>query len=167
MNRIRLALFPHRAAAVPIRDRLAEAGIPAEIHDHLQLERLWFVSKRAAGARLEVPLNAWARSAELLREWDAATQALRHAVRCPECKSLRVEYPQVTRKSFLTNLALGLMAELRLVERQYYCEDCHCMWPHLPVKPPRQRAHLAPNYFVEGLEGDGAVREARVRDEAV
>ena len=160
MIRFRLALFPDRAAAAPIRDRLIKAGISAEIHDQLQLERLWFVSKSAAGVRLEVPHNDWTRSAKLLLEWDRATGALHQAIHCPECNSLRVQYPQITQKSLLTNLAIGLMAELRLVERQYYCEDCHCMWPRQRAKPRRLRAHLAPNYFVEGIHQDLSAGEA-------
>ncbi len=149
MNRIRLALFGDRVTAEPVRSCLLKAGIPAEIHDGLQLERLWFVSKSAAGARLEVPARQFDRSIQLLQEWDAVQGVLRGAIRCPECKSLRVDFPQFTRKSFLTNLAVGLIAELRLVERQYYCEDCHCMWSKQGAKPRRHRAHLAPNYFVE------------------
>jgi hypothetical protein len=128
-----------------------EAGIGAEVHDELGLARLWFTTKRAAGVRLEVPASQAERTEDLLRDWDTASDALRHALRCPECRSLRVDYPQFTPKSFLTNLALGFVAELRLVEREYYCEECHCMWPPENTKPRRMRAHMAPNYFVEGL----------------
>ena len=154
MNRIRLALFRDRSAADKLRDGLVKAGIRAEVHDDLQLERLWFVSKSAAGARLEVPFQQREQATMLLLEWDVSAGVLREAIRCPECGSLRVDYPQVTRKSLLTNLAIGLLAELRLVERQYYCEECHCMWPGPGARPPRQRAHLAPNYFVEDVGGN-------------
>src|SRR5258707_15292946 len=154
MNRIRLALFHDRAAAESARGGLLQAGIPAEIHDELQLERLWFVTKSATGVRLEVPAKQLEQSIRFLLGEDASHGMLRHAIRCPECRSLRVDYTQFTRKSFFTNLAMGLMAELRLVERQYYCEDCHCMWSKQRAKPPRERAHLAPNYFVEKIEPD-------------
>jgi hypothetical protein len=149
MNRIRLALFQDRSAAAELQDHLYKAGISSEVHDELQLERLWFVSKSAAGARLEVPLQQWERATQLLIEWDSLDEALLGAVRCPECKSLRVDYPQVTRKSLLTNVAIGLLAELHIIERQYYCEECHCMWPRDRNKPPHRRAHLAPNYFID------------------
>jgi hypothetical protein len=152
MSRIRLALFPDRAAAAPIHERLVAAGIAAEIHQELQWQLLWFVSKSAAGARLEVKLEQLPYADRLVREWDLATQALRRAIRCPECHSLRVDFPQFTRKSLLTNLAIGLLTELRLVERQYYCEDCHFMWSKSQSEHPRPRAHQAPNYFIEGLE---------------
>jgi hypothetical protein len=139
---------------------LLQAGISAEIHDELQLERLWFVSKSAAGVRLEVPSKQLLRAMQLLLEWDA-TQILHEAIRCPECKSLRVDFPQLTRKSLFTNLAIGLMAELHVVERQYYCEDCHCMWSK-EGRAPRKRAHMAPNYFIENIE-QVIGREARGR----
>jgi hypothetical protein len=151
MNRIRLAIFRDRRAAEPARNGLVEAGIHAEIHDELQLARLWFVSKSAAGARLEVPAKQLERSMRILLERDAAEGLLRQAIRCPECRSLRIDFPQFTRKSFLTNLAIGLMAELRLVEREYYCEDCHCMWSPQGMRR-RERHHLAPNYFVEDIK---------------
>src|SRR5437867_11806898 len=103
MNRIPIAMFSDRAKAEPLQKRLGDAGVRAEIHDELRLEKLWFVSKSAAGVRLEVPAGQFERAYQLLLDWDAAEGALRDAIRCPECESLRVDYPQFTRKSLLTN----------------------------------------------------------------
>ncbi len=147
-----VALFPNRAKAQPLQERLVQAGIAAEVHAELRQEWLWFVSRRAAGARVEVPADQFDRAQELLAHWDAADGALRDAIRCPECKSLRVEYPQVTKKSLLTNLTLGLAAELGLVEKDYYCESCHFTWPRKGTRPRRDRPHMAPYYFLEGVE---------------
>ncbi len=152
MSRIRIALFSDRAAAEPIRQRLMAAGLPAELHYEPALAKLWFVSKRGGGVRLEVPLPFATRASCLLLEWDSAQEFLRDAIRCPECGSLRADYPQYTEKSLLTNLVIGLLAELRLVERKYYCEDCHFMWSKPSSKPVRLRAHTAPNYFIEGTD---------------
>ena len=149
MERIRVALFLSRDEAAPLRHRLVQAGIAAEIHDELGPARLWFVSKSAAGARLEVPAERAEQAAQLLLAWDADGRALHGAIRCPECSSLRVAYPQFTRKSLLTNLALGLAAEMRLVAKAYYCEDCHCMWSRPGRIPPRPRRHTAPQYFID------------------
>jgi hypothetical protein len=149
MERIRVALFLSRAEAAPLRRRLRQAGIPAEIHDELGLARLWFVSRAAAGARLEVPAERAEEAAQLLLAWDADGGTVAGAIRCPECSSLRVEYPQFTHKSLLTNLALGLAAEMRLVDKGYYCEDCHCMWSRPGRIPPRPRRHTAPQYFID------------------
>jgi mono/diheme cytochrome c family protein len=155
MNRIRIALFNNRAHAEAIRDRLMQASIPAECHDEPRLARLWFASKAMAGVRLEVPAQSRERSTRLIGEWDAHGGAMSNAIRCPECGSFRVDYPQFTQKSLLTNLAMGLIAELRLIEKEYYCEDCHCMWSRVGTKPRRNRAHLAPDYFLESSRAEG------------
>jgi hypothetical protein len=155
MNRIRVAIFHERGAADAICRRLRQAGIAAETHDELRLARLWFVSKTAAGVRLEVPARAFEKSSALLLQWDALEGALQTAIRCPECRSWRVDYPQFTRKSLFPNLAMGLVAELGLVQKQFYCEACHCMWAEQNDKPQLPRTHMAPNYFLEGLEPAG------------
>ena len=151
MNRIRLALFDGLAQAEPIRQRLKDAGISAEIHDESGLAILWYVPGHGAGARLEAPHHEAERARQLLKEWEAQPDTLQNAIHCPECGSLQVDYPQVTHKSLMTNLAVGLAAELGLVERKYYCEHCHCMWQKKDAKPPRARHHLAPDYFLEGV----------------
>ena len=152
MNRIPVATFVNRAKAGPLQQRLAEAGIQAEIHDELRLEKLWFVSKERSGARLEVPADQFERAYKLLLGWDGAEGSLRDAVRCPECKSLRAQYPQFTRKSFTTNLVMGFLAAVGRVEKQYYCEDCHYTWPKEGIKPSVLRPNMAPYYFIDGVE---------------
>lgn len=152
MNRIPVALFNNRNLAEPIQSRLAQAGIGAEIHDEPGLERLWFISKPKAAVRLDVPANQFESSEQMLVDWDSKEGALHDAIHCPECKSLLVEYPQITRHSILTNLAMGLAAELGLVEKEYYCRECHFTWPREGRVPRPGRAHMAPYYFIEGVE---------------
>jgi hypothetical protein len=135
MNRIRLAIFNDRATAEPIRDRLLRAGIPAEIHGEPWQAKLWFVSRLCAGVRVDVPAKLSQTAELLLLAWDCAEGALQDAIRCPDCGSLRVDYPQFTEKSFCTNVAIGLLAGLGLVEKDYYCEHCHCMWPKTGATP--------------------------------
>jgi hypothetical protein len=149
MNHVRIALFNEREAAELIRQRLEQAGIPGEIHAAPGLAILWFVSGKAIGARLEVPARLERLACKLLVDWDSAENGLRAVLRCPECGSFRVDYPQVTRKSLITNLALGLFAALGLLEKDYYCEDCHCMWAKQRTNPRAARAHMAPDYFLE------------------
>jgi hypothetical protein len=150
MHRIPIALFTRREKAEPIRDRLHAAGLPAEIHHEAPLEKLWFVSHGSGGVRLEVPAKDFDRAEGLLLEWDAA-HPLDGAIHCPECRSLRVEYPQFARKSFLTNLAVGAVAQMGLVEKDFFCHDCHYTWPKEGTGPSRSRPHMAPHYFIEGI----------------
>ena len=139
MNRVRVALFNDRAAADPVRQLLLQAGIPAEIHEELGLARLWFVSKHSAGVGVEVPGRQSGTAQKLLLDWDGTDGALRAAIHCPDCRSLRVDYPQVTHKSFCTNLFIGFLAWIGLVEKDYYCEECHCIWPKSCITPSTAR----------------------------
>jgi hypothetical protein len=152
MNRIPVALFTTREQAEPIQHRLVQAGVAAEIHEEMMLQRLWFVSRQAAGACLEVAANQVALAERLLAAWDLADGAMVNAIRCPECKSLRVDYPQFARNSVLTNMAAGIVAELGLLEKAYYCEKCHYTWPKERSNPLRKRSHLAPYYFIEDIQ---------------
>jgi len=145
-----IATFNERRQAEPLRARLKESGIPAEIEDESAMERLWFVSSPLAGVRLKVRSSDYKKAIRLLHRWDVMDGVLSDAVRCPECGSSRVEYPQHTKKFFLPNL-LGLLAAAHLLERAFYCEDCHCTWPREGARRPRIRPHMAPYYFIEGV----------------
>src|SRR5882724_1517550 len=103
MNTIPVALFNNRAKAEPVRQRLAQAGLTAKMNDGPRLTKLWFVPKRTAGIRIEVPTEQFERAERLLTDWDASEGALQEAIRCPECQSLRVDYPQYAKHSLLTN----------------------------------------------------------------
>lgn len=149
---MRVAFFSNREKAEPIRQRLGRAGIPASLEGPSVLQKFWFVSSRRAGQRLMVPAECFERAEQLLLDWDAAERALGHAIRCPECGSLRVDYPQFAHNSLLTNLAMGVVAKLGLIQTEYYCEDCHFTWPMEGAKPRRKNHHLAPYYFIEGIE---------------
>jgi len=142
MNKFPVALFSRHSDAEPLRQRLSENGIPAEVHD----------CRLTSGARLEVPADRFEQAHRLLVEWDATDAALRQAIRCPECKSLRVEYPQFSGKSILPNIFIGALLTMRLLEKEYYCQDCHFDWPREGSRPSRTRPHMAPYYFVEGIE---------------
>ena len=152
MNRMPIALFSSRAKAEPVQARLVQSGIPAEMHDELRLEKFWFVSKPATGVRIEVPAMQFEQAYQRLLDWDGADGALREAIRCPECKSLRVDYPQFTRKFLIPNLAMGLMAAVGALDKEFYCEECHYTWPKEGSKPSVLRPHMAPYYFIEGVE---------------
>jgi hypothetical protein len=62
-----------------------------------------------------------------------------------------VEYPQFTRKSFIPNVLLGFAASIGMLEKDFYCQDCHYTWPKNAAKPVRARPHSAPSYFIEGM----------------
>jgi hypothetical protein len=68
-----------------------------------------------------------------MQDWESS-EWMRLAVRCPECQSSSIEFPQVTRKFFTPALCQMVMIALHVVPRQYYCLNCHFSWPKV-VKP--------------------------------
>ena len=147
-----IALFAERAKAEPVRERLRQAEIYSEIHEETRLGKFWFVSSRSAGARLEVPGNQFEAAEKLLGSWESSEGELLGVIRCPECRSLRVQYPQIARHSLLTNVTVGLASRLGLVELDFYCEHCHFTWPKAGERPRRTGLHSAPYYFIDGVE---------------
>jgi len=53
---------------------------------------------------------------------------IQRAIQCPSCGSLRVNYPQMTRKFFLPTLLLHLGIIFRIIEHEAYCDHCHHTW---------------------------------------
>lgn len=62
-------------------------------------------------------------------------EALQLAIRCPSCNSLRIEYPQMTRKFILPTVLLHLGIIFRVIEHECYCNHCHFIW-NLPKEDP-------------------------------
>jgi hypothetical protein len=135
MTTVPLATFNELEPAQKLQGRLQQAGIPATIHDESKVERFGFMSEPLASIHLEVPQPKYLAARKLVEDWDKADGALHSAVRCPECESSRVEFPQMTRK-FITPALGSLLMALRLIKRQFYCLDCHYTWPlAVPLKP--------------------------------
>jgi hypothetical protein len=128
MKATTVATFNEREHAEPVRKLLEDAGIHAEIFDERKLQKYWFRSEPWAGIHLSVDKKDSEQARKLLDAWHATAGVLRHAVRCPQCRSARVEYPQMTRK-FITPELVGILFALHLVDREFYCTDCHYTWP--------------------------------------
>ena len=149
MNMVTVGTFNEREKAEPLQQRLETAAIHAEIHDEHRFEWLWFVFKPLAGIRLKVHKKDFEAAQKLLNEWDAAEGVLRDSIRCPQCKSSRVEYPQFTRKGVLPNL-VGLASALGYFGKEFYCQECQHTWPPVVIHHP-PRKHSAPDYFIEDV----------------
>ena len=128
-----LATFHDQAPAKKLQERLIAAGVKAVITDQSNIERFWFVTPPLAAIHVEVPQPEYLRARRLIEEWDAGDGALRDAVRCPDCKSSRIEFPQIPRK-FLMPVLVRFFMSLGVVQKSYYCLDCQNVWPITPVK---------------------------------
>lgn len=135
MKTVPLATFNELEPAQTLQQRLQQAGIPATIHDESKLERFGFMSTPLAAIHVEIPQPQYLEARQLIAIWDTDQGIMRSAVRCPDCHSSRVEFPQLTRK-FLTPALLRVFMSLGVIPQEFYCLDCHFTWP---IKPPVER----------------------------
>ncbi len=148
MHPITVLTFNEVEHAQPLKERLEQAGIPAQIHDDRKLEKYYFMSPPLACIRVRVDRSQWQRARELLQEWDHKEHLLEHAIHCPECGSSRVQFPQFSRKVIISWLG-ALACAVGLMKREFYCQDCHLTWPTSVTIPqakdelgwPMKRAH--------------------------
>ena len=129
MKTLPVATFNELDPAQVLREQFARTGIQASIHDESKLERFWFMSEPLAAVHVEVHQTDFLKARWLMREWEKYSAVLKAAVRCPECGSSRIEFPQITRK-FLMPVVEVLFMAMHLIPREYYCEDCHFTWPY-------------------------------------
>jgi hypothetical protein len=124
-----IASFNETAPAEKLASRLREAGFEAEVRDESG-EQKWKLYNLNPKAHIRIVIDE-ARTPEaetLLRQWQEADGALAEAIRCPECGSARVEYPQFSRRTIMGALPAALAAA-GVIERDFYCEGRHYTWP--------------------------------------
>jgi len=135
---ITVATFNDRDPADELASRLRDAGLQAGIYDesHEQKWKLFNIHPRAH-MRVRVPSREVDRANAQLSEWrTAADPVLAHAVRCPECGSSNIEFPQFSRRTLMGALPAALAAT-GVIAQEFYCESCHFTWP-AHTKPQRE-----------------------------
>jgi len=136
-----IASFNETAPAEVLATRLREAGFAAEVRDESQ-EQKWKLYNLHPKAHIRVVIEE-GRAAEAeaaMRQWHDVDGALAAAIRCPECGSARIEYPQFSRKTIMGAFPAALAAA-GVIERDFYCEACHYTWP---AEPPAVEPELDP-----------------------
>ena len=121
--------------AESLSTRLRDAGFHAEVRDDSG-EQKWQLFNLHPRAHIHVTVPETEADAAIAaaRRWDASDSLLSLAVRCPECGSMRVEYPQFSRRTLMGALPSALAAA-GVIERDFYCEACHFTWPAEPPTP--------------------------------
>jgi hypothetical protein len=138
MNFKTIACFDRREDAEFLVSRLKASHLHAKVYDESALQRFGFMVEPGAAEKVEVPDNEMGLAAGVLQGLDGADDILQRAIHCPECGSLKVEYPQYTRK-FFTPMIIELLMRLGVVEKHYYCCSCQWTWPRHPRKPEPSR----------------------------
>jgi transposase-like protein len=125
---VTIATLHDPAKAKELKARFQQAGLKADIHNERYLQQVAFMSKPQANLKVQVDDADFERAQQLMVEWEANDPDIASAIlRCPQCGSSRIEYPQLTRKA-LTPAMAGVLFALKIFPKEFYCEDCHFTW---------------------------------------
>jgi hypothetical protein len=105
---------------------LREKGFEARTYDDKWFRYFLFLRPPMVTYRVQVRKNHMEGANKFLAASSPAI--LSRAVHCPECESMRVNYPQMTRQFVLPTILLHLGIIFRAVDHQCYCEHCQHMW---------------------------------------
>jgi ssDNA-binding Zn-finger/Zn-ribbon topoisomerase 1 len=125
---ITLATFNEAGPAEALKDRLIGAGLHGELIDDSGTQAIFFLSKEPrAHMKVHVHKEEYEQAKKLVQEWEKEG-VMTQAVRCPQCGSSRIEYPQFSRRT-AGSMFFALLSAAHLIPREYYCEDCQFTWP--------------------------------------
>ena len=124
---VTIATFNEPAQAKHLKDRLTAAGVKADVHNEGQMQAVGMMSKPQANAKVFIAEEDFEKAQSLMVEWEPTDPDIGAAIRCPQCQSPRIEYPQMTRKFHVPWIA-NLLFALRIIEKEFYCQDCHFTW---------------------------------------
>lgn len=119
-----VAIFDKDEEAMPFKERLESKGIHAEVLHEPKTESYWMTHEHG-DVQLKVDEGRLAEAKHLIDEWRDSGELNASPVKCPECGSTRVQYPQYTRKFILPVVAQFIFSGFK---NEYYCKDCHAMW---------------------------------------
>lgn len=125
---VTIATFNERTKAKHLRDRFQNSGITADVAGEGGLQRAASLADKQANVKVKVDEKDFERARKMLLEWEKTDPEVGAALRCPQCGSPDIEYPQLTRK-FLTPALAGILFALKLFPKEYYCQSCHNTWP--------------------------------------
>jgi len=123
-----IATFNDAPPAEALKDRLIEEGFHADLTDDAGAQAIFFLSPHPrANMHVHVRKEEYETAKKRVQEWEKEG-AMSEAVRCPQCGSSRIEYPQFSRRT-AQSLFFALLTSAHLIPREYYCEDCQFTWP--------------------------------------
>jgi hypothetical protein len=130
---VNVAIFQDASDGQMLEMHLKDKGVEARTYDDKLLQRLLFLCPPHATIRVQVRGNDFKNVTCFLDHEPATSVLLQRAIRRPSCGSLRVQYPQMTRRFLLPTLLLHLGIIFRVIVHEAYCENCHWLWS-LPKK---------------------------------
>lgn len=139
---VNTAVFEVERDGQTLVEILQKRGFESRVYFDKLLQMFLFLCPPRATFRVQVRSNDFKRVVEFMNTAPEPEPVLEHAIHCPSCGSLRVNYPQMTRKFFIPTIILNLGIIFRVIEHEAYCDACHHTWnlpksssPHLTKSP--------------------------------
>lgn len=119
-----------REAAEHLESRLKMAGFPrTSVVDESNIQRFVYLTKPIGAYKVVVADQDLEAAKREVHSWEQMPDAdLAEVIYCPECHCSNVEYPQASRKPIVPTVAMDLLMVTGLLEREFYCRDCHHVW---------------------------------------
>ena len=130
---VTIATYNEPAKAKHLKEKFQQAGVRADVNNEANLQTYAFMSKPQANVKVKVEEKDFERAQALLVQWEAADPDI-GAIRCPQCNSPRIEYPQMTRK-FITPWLVCILCAVKVFPKEFYCQDCHFTWTNEEEQP--------------------------------
>ena len=131
---IPIASFKYLEPAQSLALRLTAEGFEAISSDDSAEQLLQFINPHPH-AQFHTLVPAEKVDAVLLWLKEHADEhVLKSAIRCPDCGSSQVEYPQFSRKTLMGSVVPAMAAAVGIIDREFYCTVCHFTWSP-PVDP--------------------------------
>lgn len=129
-----LAVFENLTDGQLLVQFLQNQGLEARAYDDKVYRAFLFLRPPQITYRIQVRRDHEAEAVKLLQT--QKPPVLARAIHCPDCGSLQINYPQMTRRFVLPTILLHLGIIFRIVHHEAYCEACHFTWALIsPEKP--------------------------------
>ncbi len=123
---IDIAVFEKPSDGKTLEALLKNKRFEARTYDDKLLRYFLFLRPPRVTHRVQIRESEFKIVANILEKETPAVLNL--AFHCPSCGSLRINYPQMTRKFILPTIMLHLGIIFRLIDHETFCEHCHHVW---------------------------------------
>src|SRR5258708_22677611 len=130
---VNVAIFENVSDGQILEMDLKNKGFETRTYNDKLLQCFLFLCPPHATIRVQVRGKDFKNATYFVDHESATSALLQRAMCCPCCGSLRVQYPQMTRRFLLPTLLLHLGIIFRVIAHEAYCESCHWLWS-LPKK---------------------------------
>ncbi|HEY1661274.1 MAG TPA: hypothetical protein VGI03_02555 [Verrucomicrobiae bacterium] len=121
-----VAVFESASEGKTLEAFLKDKKFEARTYDDKLLRYFLFLRPPRVTYRVQIRESEFKIVATILEK--ESPPVLNQAFHCPSCGSLRINYPQMTRKFLMPTILLHLGIIFRVIDHGAYCEHCHHVW---------------------------------------